>query len=128
MARVAAGKASLPNAHQGRLEVWKPDTCDSSPADSSVRLHKLLDKLDKHCLDFATMLKLFEFFGWSGDDGGSNHDAWVEDWHDILKFLGGLSEKTSSLRIDQFMQLIQHPNRPPLLTDYTVDQMLHHVQ
>ena len=88
VARVAAGKAALPNAPGACLEVWESDTCESSPADASVRLYKMLDKLEKHCVDFATMLKFFEFFGWSGDDGGNKHDAWVEDWHDILKFSG----------------------------------------
>ena len=128
VARVAAGKAGLKNAPEASVEVWKSGACDSSLAEPSVRLYKLLDKLDKHCVDFATLLKFFEFFGWSGDAGGNMHDAWVEDWHDILKFLGGLSVKTSSLRIDQFVQLVSHPNRPPLLLDYTVDQMLYHVQ
>ena len=128
VARVAAGKPSWLNFCGGSLEDWKQDICGSTPEVPSVTLYKLLDKLDKHCLDFATMLKFFEFFGWFSDNRRNKHDAWVEDWHDVLKFLGGLPERTSSLRIDHFMQLVKHPDRPPLLQNYTVDQMLYHVR
>lgn len=128
VARVAAGIPVLPTAGVSSSQGFELAVCGRAPEDAAVTLYKLLDKLDKHCLDFATMLKFFEFFGWDSDDGRNKHNAWIYDWHDILKLLGILPDTTPSLRIDQFIQLVQHPDRPPLLQEYTVDQMLYHVR
>jgi hypothetical protein len=74
------------------------------------------------------MLKFFEFFGWDSDDGRNKHDAWIYDWHDILKFLGILDDTTQTLQMRQFSSLVHDPGRPPLLQQYTVGRMLYHVQ
>ena len=126
--RVAAGRPELPTAvasssHGFELALWRP-----SPEDPAVTLYKLLDRRGTHCLDFATMLKFFEFFGWDSDDGRNKHDAWVYDWHDILKFLGNMDDTTQTLQMRQFTCLVHHPHRPPLLQEYTVARMLYHVQ
>ena len=128
VARVAAGKPVPPTAGVSSSQGIEVALCGPAPEGAAVTLYKLLDKLGKHCLDFATMLKFFEFFGWDSDDGRNKHNAWIYDWHDILKLLGILPDTTPSLRMDQFIQLVQHPDRPPLLKEYTVDQMLYHVR
>ena len=126
--RVAAGRPELPTAgasssHGCELALWRP-----SPEDPAVTLYKLLDRLCTTWLDFATMLKFFEFFGWESDDGRNKHDAWIYDWQDILKFLGNKDDTTQHLGVREFTCLVQHPDRPPLLQEYTVGKMLYHVQ
>ena len=126
--RVAAGRPELPTAGASSSHGFELALCGPSPEDPAVTLFKLLDRFGKHCLDFATMLKFFEFFGWDSDDGRNKHDAWVYDWHDILKLLGNLDDTTQSLQMHQFIQLVHDPGRPPLLKEYTVGRMLYHVQ
>ena len=93
-----------------------------------VKLMKLLDKDEKDCVDFATMLKFFELFGWGPEKQQDKHELWVEDWHAILQFLGGLDHHTSSLRCDEFIQLISRPGGPPLIAGYTVEELVKHVE
>ena len=126
--RVAAGRPELPTAGASSSHGFELALCGPSPEDPAVTLFKLLDRFGKHCLDFATMLKFFEFFGWDSDDGRNKHDAWIYDWHDILKFLGILDDTTQSLQMQQFIELVHDPGRPPLLKEYTVGRMLYHVQ
>ena len=92
-----------------------------------VSLMKLLDKEHNNCLDFATMLKFMELFGWGVDVGEKKLELWVNDWHDILKFLGGLKATTPSLRCDEFIQFLMKPGRPPLIAAYSVQELFQHV-
>ena len=126
--RVAAGRPELPTAVASSSHGFELALCGPSPEEPVVTLYKLLDRLGTHCLDFATMLKFFEFFGWDSDDGRNKHDAWIHDWHDILKFLGNMDDTTQTLQMRQFTCLVHHPDRPPLLREYTVARMLYHVQ
>ena len=118
----------LPGPPAGPFNAFRVNPVVAVTLEWGVRLMKLLDKDDKDCVDFSTMLKFVELFGWGVDYGENKHELWVKDWHGILQFLGGLDHHTSSLRCDEFIQLLSRPGGPPLIAGYTVQELVKHVE
>ena len=116
-----------PDLRSAPFSAFHEDPGLAVPRECGVSLMKLLDKEYNNCLDFATMLKFMELFGWGVDDGEKKHELWVNDWHDILKFLGGLRATTPSLRCDEFIQFLMKPGGPPLIAAYSVQELFQHV-
>ena len=96
VSRTLAGKPCPSSSSPEPFNSFRQEICGSGADDSGVVLCKLLDREQKHKLDFATMLKFFELYCWCVDEGSNKHEEWVQDWHDILNFLGGLPEDSKS--------------------------------
>ena len=96
---------------------------DMDVEDMVTAMFTWMDKLGTNTLDFAVLLRFFQLIGWEPLDRKHLYIEWREDWSSVLTFLDIQDHEWAGTAVEQFGRFLDHPQRPPLLADYSVKEL-----